>query len=270
MVEEAEGGQALGRGKLLTAPLVRSVNQVGNKAWTAEVDIPIRKNTFVKMDAILPVTPATLQDPSTSTHDELIRQALEASRLSLRWVQWRLGLLQQTIKDSDRLEAKAQIIALASLGTNFSRDIAVLSDKLRTSRDPLSSGFRRALEKALQLIRRNLYEESLIIDEGTAGRCDPKLWGGAMPFAAAAPWDPEPRVSVCAAWFPMNQNLHRDVITHEFFHLIGLTDKPIIVNTSDALDDADTMAQLVAYIHDRTRWEDSSGLSKPAVIYPAP
>ena len=34
--------------------------------------------------------------------------------------------------------------------------------------------------------------------------------------------------------------------------------------------DANTMAQLVAYIHDRTRWEDSSGLAKPAVIYPAP
>jgi hypothetical protein len=153
---------------------------------------------------------------------------------------------------------------------NFSRDIAVLSDKLRTSRDPLSSEFRQALRKALQLIRKNLYEKSWIIDEGTAGRCDPKLWGGAMPFAATTPWDPEPRVSICAAWFPMNKDLHRDVITHEFFHLVGLIDKPLIANTSDALVDAKTMAQLVAYIHDRTRWEDSSGLSKPAVIYPAP
>lgn len=222
------------------------------------------------MDAILPVTPAAPRDPSTSIHDELIRQALEASRLSLRWVQGRLGLLEQTIKDADRLDAKAQIIALASLRTNFSRDIAVLSDKLRTSRDPLSSGFRRALEKALQLIRRNLSEESLIIDEGPAGRCDPKLWGGAMPFAAAAPRDPEPRVSICAGWFPMNKDLHRDVITHEFFHLVGLIDKPLIANTSDALADANTMAQLVAYIHDRTRWEDSSGLSKPTALYPAP
>ena len=45
------------------------------------------------------------------------------------------------------------------------------------------------------------------IDEGTAGRCDPKLWGDAMPFAATTPWDPEPRVSICAAWFPMNKDL---------------------------------------------------------------
>ena len=234
------------------------------------MDIPIRKITLAKMDAILPVTLAAPQVSSTSTNEELIRQALEASRLSLRWVQWRLGLLEQTIKDADRLDGKAQIIALASLRTNFSRDIVVLSDKLRTSRNPLSPEFRRALEKALQLIQRNLYEESLIIDEGTAGRCDPKLWGGAMPFAATTPWDPEPRVSICAAWFPMNKDLHRDVITHEFFHLVGLIDKPFIANTSDALADADTMAQLVTYIYDRTRWEDSSGRSKPAVIYPAP
>jgi hypothetical protein len=146
----------------------------------------------------------------------------------------------------------------------------VLSDKLRTNGDPLSSEFRSALQKAHLLIRRNLYEQGLIIDEGTAGRCDPGLWGGAMPFAAATPWDPEPRVSVCLAWFQMSADLHRDVITHEFFHLVGLIDKPVIANTCDALDDANTMAQLVAYIHDRSRWEDSSGLSKPTAIYPAP
>ena len=103
---------------------------------------------------------------------------------------------------------------------NFSRDIVVLSDKLQTSRDPLSSELQQALQKALQLIRRNLYEEGSIIEEGTTGRCDPKSWGGAMPFAAATPWDPEPRVSVCAAWFEMNRDLHRDVLTHEFFHLV--------------------------------------------------
>ena len=50
----------------------------------------------------------------------------------------------------------------------------------------------------------------------------------------------------------------------------GLIDKSVILNTVDALDDANAMAQLVAYIHDRSRWEDSSGLSKPTVIYPAP
>jgi hypothetical protein len=228
------------------------------------------ENTFEKMNVIVPATPVEPAVSSTQTHDDLIIQAFEASRRSLRWVHGRLGLLEQAIRDADRLHGKAQIIALAALGMNFSRDIAVLSDKLRTSRDPLSSEFRYALQKALQLIRRNLYEEGSIIEEGTTGRCDPKSWGGAIPFAVATPWDPEPRVSVCAPWFPMNEDLHRDVITHEFFHLVGLIDKPVIATTSDALDDANTMAQLVAYIHDRMRWEDSNGLSKPTVIYPAP
>lgn len=222
------------------------------------------------MDAILPLTPAAPRIPPTSTHDDLIMRAFEASRMSLRWVQWRLRLFEQNIKDADRLDGTAKIHALAALRATFSRDIAVLSDKLRTNRNPLSPEFRSALQKALLLIRRNLYENSLIVDEGTAGRCDASLWGGAIPFAAATPWDPEPRVSVCAPWFPMNADLHRDVITHEFFHLVGLSDKPVIANTCDALDDANTMAQIVAYIHDRSRWEDSSGLSKPTAIYPAP
>jgi hypothetical protein len=202
-------------------------------------------------------------------NDELIMRAFEASRMSLRWVFWRLGFLEQTIKNADQSEGIAKINAIASIRSTYSRDIAVLSDKLRTKGDPWSSEFRIALQKALLLIRKNLYENGLIVDEGMAGRCDPKCWGG-IPFAAATPWDPEPRISVCAAWFQMKEHLQRDVITHEFFHLVGLIDKSVILNTVDALDDANTMAQLVAYIHDRSRWEDSSGLSKPTVIYPAP
>jgi hypothetical protein len=222
------------------------------------------------MDPTTRVTPDTTQVPSTRANDELIMRAFEASRKSLRWVFSRLGFLELTIKNADQSEGIAKINAIASVRSTYSRDIAVLSDKLRTKGDPWSSEFRIALQKALLLIRKNLYENGLIVDEGTAGRCDPECWGGGIPFAAATPWDPEPRISVCAAWFQMNEHLQRDVITHEFFHLVGLIDKSVILNTVDALDDANTMAQLVAYIHDRNRWEDSSGLSKPSVIYPAP
>jgi len=222
------------------------------------------------MDAALTTNSLARSVSSPPTGDDLIERALQASRLSLRWVEGRLNLLEHAINRADRLDGIVQKNALVALRMNFPRDIAVVSDKLRTSRDPLSSEFRNALESSLQLIRRNLYEKSLIIDEGTTGRCDPKLWCGGTPFAVATPSGPEPRISVCRAWFAMNAELHRDVITHEFFHLTGLIDRPIITNTSDALTDANTMAQLVAYIHDRTRWEDSSGLAKPVVIYPAP
>lgn len=172
--------------------------------------------------------------------------------------------------DAIRSNGSAKTTALAALRRSFARDIAVLSDKLQTSKDPLSSDFRQALQKALQLIRRTIYEKGFIVDEGTAGRCDPNLWGGGMPFAAATPAGPEPRISICAAWFPMEADLHRDVITHEFFHLVGLIDQPLIRNTADALNDANAMTQLVAYIHDRNRWKDSSGLAKPIHAYPAP
>ena len=204
-----------------------------------------------------------------STHDELIKQGFQASRLSLRTVQGRLGVLEQAISDADRLDGNAKIIAIASLGRNFSRDIAVLSDKLRTSPDPLSSQFRDALQKTLRLIKRNLDAESSIIDGGSTGRCTPPP-GKGVPFGATRVTDPDPRVSVCAPTFPMNKDMHRDVITHEFFHLVGLHDTDPIANTADALDDANTMAQVVAYVHDRTRREDSSGLSRPSVVYPSP
>lgn len=211
--------------------------------------------------------PAVVSAPS---HNELIVQAFYASRLSLRWVHWRLGLLEHAIKKLDPLQGNAKNIRLTVLRKNFARDIAALSDKLLTNQNPLSADFRQALQKVLQLIRRNIYEKGLIVDEGTAGRCDPELWGGGAPFAAVTPGGPEPRISVCTSWFSMNTDLHRDVITHEFFHLIGLIDHPLIANTADALNDANTMAQLVAYIHDRNRWEDSSGLAKPTHAYPAP
>jgi hypothetical protein len=146
------------------------------------VDIPIRKNIFLKMDTTVSGTAVKPPISSTPAHEDLIAQAFQASRLSLRWMLGRLGLFEETIKEAARLDGMARIAAIASLRIN----------------------------------------------------------------------------------------LHRDVITHEFFHLVGLIDKPVIANTSDALDDADTMAQLVAYVHDRSRWEDSSGLSKPAVIYPGP
>jgi hypothetical protein len=222
------------------------------------------------MDAQSSVISAAAQVPPAWTNDELIIRAFAASRTSLRWVLCRLGFLEEMIKNVDQLGATAKIDAAAAVRATYSRDIAVLSDKLRINGGPWSSEFRSASQKALLLIRRNLYENGLIVDEGTSGRCDPKCWGGGIPFAAATPWDPEPRVSICAAWFQMNEYLQRDVITHEFFHLVGLIDRSVIAHTGDALDDANTMAQLVACLHDRSRWEDSSGLSKPAVIYPAP
>jgi hypothetical protein len=64
--------------------------------------------------------------------------------------------------------------------------------------------------------------------------------------------------------------MQRDVITHEFFHLLGLADVKNINSTADALNDANTVAQVVAYMHDRRRTRDSSDLAQPSVVYPSP
>ena len=76
---------------------------------------------------------------SAPNHNDLIVQARQASRLSLRWVDWRLGLLEEAIKELDPLQGNAKNIGLTVLRKNFSRDIAVLSDKLLTNQNPLSA-----------------------------------------------------------------------------------------------------------------------------------
>jgi hypothetical protein len=45
---------------------------------------------------------------------------------------------------------------------------------------------------------------------------------------------------------------------------------PSIATTPDALNDANTMAQIVAYLVDRTRTRDSSDMGQPKIPYPSP
>ena len=121
----------------------------------------------------------------------------------------RLGVLEQAIVTTDHLDENEKIVAIASLGRNFARDIAVLSDKLKTNRDPLLSDFRDALQKALGLIKRNLNEKSSIIDGGTTGRCDathPEN-KGKVAFGSSNRSDPDTRVSICDPTFPMNKDM---------------------------------------------------------------
>jgi hypothetical protein len=77
--------------------------------------------------------------------------------------------------------------------------------------------------------------------------------------------DPNPRVSVCTPFFGPNPlfnttaQMQRDIITHEFFHLIGLSDIPTIGNTRDAINDANTMAQVSWLPSVRVVWLRRSG-----------
>jgi peptidoglycan hydrolase-like protein with peptidoglycan-binding domain len=236
-----------------------------------EWDGRVGKNTLAQMDALLPVGPAPAT-PVTPPVDrnQVIAEASGRSRASVRLVLGRMRMFESAIDRAVRADGFDKIIAIRELG-RFDRDAAVISDKLRTNIDRLNPDFRDTLAKARALVERNLASTSAITDQGDHGRCDAKNFKPpGVPFAATRVTDPDPRVSVCTPFWPTNDDMKRDVITHEFFHLLGLADMNIISSREDALNDANTMAQVVAYLHDRMRTSDSSGLSAPAVRYPSP
>ena len=88
-------------------------------------------------------------------------------------------------------------------------------------------------------------------------------------FAATSAGESDPKVSVCDPFFEAAADLQRDVITHEYFHLSGLGDHAV-PTTADALTNANTIAQIVAFLFDRFRQANSDG-NEPAIPpLPAP
>jgi peptidoglycan hydrolase-like protein with peptidoglycan-binding domain len=239
-----------------------------------EWDGRVGKNTLQKMDALLPAgaAPGPVPVPVPPVDkNKVIADATARSRASLRVVLARMVTFEAAINAADRLDGNNKIVAIQTLGRGFARDIAIIADKLRTNGDPLSRDFRAALASARALVLQNIGAASGVIDEGSLGRCAASNFKPpGVPFAATRRTDPDPRVSVCTPFFAQNDDMKRDVITHEFFHLLGLADMDAINNTADALNDANTVAQVVAYMHDRVRTRDSSGLSQPRVTYPSP
>ena len=238
----------------------------------SEWDGRVGKNTLLKMDALLPtvVGPAPVPVPPVN-NTKVIADAKARSRASLGVVLARMQAFEAAINAALAVDGNGKIIAIQALGRLFSRDIAVVADKLRTKSDPLSPEFRATLASVKSLVQQNLSATSGILDGGNLGRCAPSNFRPpGVPFAATTRTDPDPRVSVCTPFFAQNDDMKRDVITHEFFHLLGLADMGAVNNTADALNDANTVAQVVAYMHDRTRTRDSSGLSQPRVVYPTP
>jgi hypothetical protein len=209
--------------------------------------------------------------PPTRTHEQIIKDAFERSRKSLTFALGQLRLLEVAINDAARLEGNAKVIAIQNLGRVHARNIAVVSKRLFVG-DPLSPEFRAALRKAIELTERNAGETSTIIDSGQTGRCDPaaKNNKGKVPFAATTKSDPDPRVSACNPFFSAKADLQRDVITHEFYHLVGLADVEGTDTTAKALNNANTLAQIVAWITDRTRQVNSDGNEAAVPALPAP
>jgi hypothetical protein len=227
---------------------------------------------------VVPPLPGPLPVPPAPDHDTVINSAFRRSRVAVQMVLFRLRSLQTSINAIDNLDGPAKIVAISTLNRAFTRDIAVVAYRLMVSSDPLSADFRDALGKAIDLINKNRNASSGIKEEpGDTGRCDPKQFDPpGVPFAATTASDPDPRVSVCSPFFNPGpnantaENLQRDVITHEFFHLVGLADVKNVSNTSDALRNANTLAQIVAWLTDRSRQRDSGGGQAAMPPLPSP
>jgi hypothetical protein len=217
-----------------------------------------------------PPRPGPKPPPSKA---DIIKKAFERSRDSLRIVLHRLDTFKAEIDRVDgQTDPLARSVLILDLKKLHARDIAVLAGRLVVTDDPLAKDFRDALHQARHLIQRNLNEFSNIIDEDITGRCDPNSYNPPLagpPFAGTDRAAADPRVSVCRPFFASGPDLQRDVITHEFFHLLGLQDKSVN-STADALTNANTLAQIVAWLHDRHRQKNSDGHEGANPPLPAP
>ena len=199
-----------------------------------------------------------------ATNQETIAAAFDRSRHSLRVVVKGLQELDLALTQADNANGSDKADAIAALSRRYARDIAVISLRLRVGSDPLANDFRDALKKATILVQRNLYSSSAIIDQDELGRRAPSNYSPpGVPFAATTASDPDPRVSVCKPFFAQGEDLQRDIITHEFFHLVGLLDISV-ANTAQALNNAHSMAQLVSFLCDRFRQQNAGATESPA------
>ncbi len=219
--------------------------------FAGQIDDVVGKKTIAALDDELVGSPLPRAD--------VINRAFADSRSSLVAVQNRLLALQLAIDNAAALPEPDRTLAMVPILTTHARNIQVLSRRLvLVSADPLSTQFRDALAKVLALIGDNLSRPMSIRDDGLAGRC-----AGGPPFAATTASDPDPKVSVCDPFFTASRDLQRDVLTHEYFHVLGLGDHSV-TNTAEALTNANTVAQVVALIHDRFRQANSDG-NEPAI-----
>ena len=245
-----------------------------NSSYQSAADDIVGVMTISRLDdeiaAIERSRPIPPPPPAPKTHQQIIDEAFQRSRRAIAAALSQLRLLESSINSADALDGNAKLVAIQALGRAHARNIAVISARLFV-RDPLSQEFRAALRKTIELTEQNARERSTFLDGGTTGRCDRTAPnnGGRVPFAASTKSDPDPRVSVCDPFFASNNaDLQRDVLTHEFFHLVGLADVVGTDTTAKALNNANTLAQIVAWITDRTRQVNSDG--QEAAVPPLP
>ena len=236
-----------------------------NFAYQNTPDPIVGQMTIKAMDADLLGTP--LPD-----RNAVADRAHDASRASLHLALNQLRNLRTDINALPASSDPAFSGAMAALLIKHRRNIAVLSKRLVLTADPSSRAFRDALDKVIQLCDRNLAQAKTILAAGTTGLCDPTAPRNAkgLPHAWTQASQPDPKTHLCEPFFASDPlDLQRDVITHEYFHLQGLADISVN-NTADALRNANTIAQIVAFLSDRFRQVNSDGNERAVPPLPSP
>jgi hypothetical protein len=237
----------------------KSIRRIINFAIQQQADNIVGKRTIKAMDDELLA--------GGTSRATLLSSAHRRSRDSLSNVQARLLNLQSEIDAAAALPEPERTFEAGTISVSHARDLQVLSRRLVLSADPLDPALRNGIRATSDLINRNLAQPVTVVDQGTSGRC--ALFGANIPFAASQASDPDPRVSLCDPFFAESDDLRRDVITHEYFHLIGLGDNSVS-NVNEALTNANTIAQIVAFLFDRDRQVNSDG-NEPAIPpFPSP
>jgi hypothetical protein len=236
-----------------------------NFSYQSTPDNIVGQMTIRSMDDDLAGTPLP-------TRDAVADRALNLSRDALRSA---LLLLRSLRDDINALPASSDPAfggAMAGLLTKHQRDIAVIAKRLLLVPDPSSKPFRDALDKVIQLCDRNLAQAKTILSAGITGMCNPALPQNAkgLPFAWTDKTIADPKTHLCEPFFTSaSLDLQRDVVTHEYFHLQGLKDISVN-NTNDGLNNANTIAQIVAFMVDRFRQKNSDGHEEALPPLPAP
>ncbi|MBF6339724.1 hypothetical protein IU450_28095 [Nocardia abscessus] len=236
----------------------KSIRRSINFAIEQTADNIVGERTIASMDADLVA--------GGDTRGTQLSVAHRASRESLDAVHTRLQGLRDDIVTAAALSEPERTFEAGIVATSHARDLQVLSRRLVVSADPLDNALRQGISATIDLITQNLAQPVTVIDEGVSGRCgvfaDP-------PFAASVASDPDPKVSVCDPFFASAADLRRDIVTHEYFHLIGLEDHSV-TNLAEALTNANTIAQIVAFLFDRDRQVNSDGNEAAVPPFPSP
>jgi hypothetical protein len=235
------------------------VPAIVNFSYQKDPDEIVGQMTIKAMDADLNGTPLpTRQQVADRAHNE--------SRASLRVALLHLRSLRDHINALPASSDPAFGNAMANLLFKHKRNIAVLVKRLLVNADPSSKEFRDALDKVILMCDRNLAQSKTILVAGSTGLCA----GHPGDHARTAAGQPDPKTHLCEIFFTNDGlDLQRDVITHEYFHIQGLGDNSVS-NTAQAFTNANTIAQIVAFLTDRFRQANSDGNERAVPPLPAP